>query len=420
MVEGLGAQLLYRSHSGFEGALADVDCERITGIRAELIRDIWDPDTCPIDLLPYLAWAMGVEYWDDNWRESTKRNWVAYQLTFKSVRGTARALYDIINYAGRDISANGYTLDKITTRPQQVFSGPSLTKEQREDWLKRLPQVRTWRMRESGIAAPKKSFYSSSSQFHLRLHNHRFCFGGAFSVPSTAIERLKRRARWVVNNVEQNVTVTDFGSYFQLHRSGVAGRRVFSNRTFNRRSCYIPSDAWKRLITIEPTPRLPWRGASTPTLQAVVSEPEIVKVPGLRKHSVFNNTPMRGFFVPTSAPFRLFQRFPVLDPDIRPFRRHPCQFMGTGRYGFPPFTAWLDVSVYNKVCPWAAGFGFHKPRLKFWVPHDDRPMARVRLAVRSAKSLRDKILIRMNRRMQFVAGRTPVLAGIDTIIANPN
>lgn len=416
MTEGLGSQLLYRAHSGFEGALADTESERLIPLPAELVHDIWDPVAAPIRLLPYLAWAFGVEYWDDNWRESTKRNWVGYQLTFKSVRGTARALYDIISYAGRDISRNGYTLDRITTRPQQVFSGPSLTKAEREAWLQRLPQVRVWRMRESGIAPEFKSFYGASNR--LRQHNKRFCFGVCAPTPSTAIQRLRRRVRWIENGVETDIHTTEFGSYFQIHRSGIAGRRVFSNQTFHRRHCYIPSDAWKRLLTIRPVPQLPWRTALTPTLQAISAEPEIVKVSGLRKHSVFNNTPMHGFFVPTSAPYRLFQRYAVLDPTIHAFRRHPCQFMGVGRYGFPPFTAWLDVSVRSKVSPWAAGFGFHHPRLKFWLPHDGRPMARVRQAARNAKSLRDKILIRMGRRLPFTAGGTPVLAGISTVTAN--
>lgn len=37
------------------------------------IRDLWNPDTCPADLLPWLAWAYSVDSWSDHWGEQTKR-----------------------------------------------------------------------------------------------------------------------------------------------------------------------------------------------------------------------------------------------------------------------------------------------------------------------------------------------------------
>ena len=120
----LGSRLLYRTSTGLEKALADVDGDRITDTAAELIQAIWDPWACPLRLLPYLAWAVGVEYWNDDWSETTKRAWVAYQLEFKSTRGTRRALEMAVDYAGRDVSRWGYEVIKVTTRPQKVFSGP--------------------------------------------------------------------------------------------------------------------------------------------------------------------------------------------------------------------------------------------------------------------------------------------------------
>ena len=31
------------------------------------IRDLWNPDTCPVALLPYLAWAFSVDRWSQAW-----------------------------------------------------------------------------------------------------------------------------------------------------------------------------------------------------------------------------------------------------------------------------------------------------------------------------------------------------------------
>ncbi|MBG8794166.1 phage tail protein I [Salmonella enterica subsp. enterica] len=31
---------------------------------------MWNPATCPIRFLPYLAWAFSVDRWDESWTES--------------------------------------------------------------------------------------------------------------------------------------------------------------------------------------------------------------------------------------------------------------------------------------------------------------------------------------------------------------
>lgn len=417
----LGSLLLYRAATGLEKAFADVDAERITSINAELIRAIWDPWQCPANLLAYLAWANSVQFWNDDWSETTKRAWIAVQFLFKSLRGTRKALEMAVYYAGRDVSPFGYKVVDVTTAPQKVFSGPSLTRDERESWLQRLPQVRVWRRNEVGYASQFKSFYGSSAR--NRLHSRRFCLDGPATgkltaiTPSTAIERLKRVARWIEHGIETDVRVTDFGSFFQLHKSGIEDGSVFSNKTFGLSRHYIPSTAKNRLITISPTPSLPWRSQMTPSQQAVTSEPERVKVPGLRKHSVFSNTPMHDFFVPTTAPFRIFQRYAVLDPSIRQLRRTPVQFMGVGRYGFPAFTAWAKVQVTGKLHPKAAGFDYWIPKTKFYIPHNPVPVERIRQAAQASKSLRDRILLQIGPTPRFLAGERPVLASIDNVPA---
>ncbi|MFM9726312.1 phage tail protein I, partial [Streptomyces scabiei] len=37
------------------------------------IKDLWDPYSCPLSLLPWLAWALSVDEWDDRWPEHIKR-----------------------------------------------------------------------------------------------------------------------------------------------------------------------------------------------------------------------------------------------------------------------------------------------------------------------------------------------------------
>lgn len=56
------------------------------------IRDLWDPWKCPIEALPYLAWAVKVGSWSARWEEKVKRQVVAISLDLHRVRGTRPAV----------------------------------------------------------------------------------------------------------------------------------------------------------------------------------------------------------------------------------------------------------------------------------------------------------------------------------------
>lgn len=45
-----------------------------------IIADLINPQRCPVELLPYLAWAFSVDRWDEHWTEQVKR--IAIQQAF--------------------------------------------------------------------------------------------------------------------------------------------------------------------------------------------------------------------------------------------------------------------------------------------------------------------------------------------------
>jgi phage tail P2-like protein len=157
-----GSSLLYRQAAGLEQAMADTDATRLMALDAEIVLATWSPEDCPIALLPYLAWAMGVNFWNDNWSETTKRSWIAVQWQFKALRGSAAGIEMAIDYAGRDVSPFGYSVRDIVTRPQQLFPGPSISAAAREAWLAELPQVRVYYFTETGTAVADKFFINFS------------------------------------------------------------------------------------------------------------------------------------------------------------------------------------------------------------------------------------------------------------------
>lgn len=58
------------------------------------------PGTCPVHLLPYLAWAFSVDRWDRNWPEETKRQVIRDAWLIHRHKGTISALRRAIEPLG--------------------------------------------------------------------------------------------------------------------------------------------------------------------------------------------------------------------------------------------------------------------------------------------------------------------------------
>jgi phage tail P2-like protein len=353
----------------------------------------------PAQFLPFAAWEYSVDVWFREWPQATKRNITARSLQLHQKKGTLYAISEYARYAGSAV------LD-VERSPIRVFSGPSLTVEQREAWLAKLPQVRVFLYQEPGQFGPAKAFYGG--------YQHARFYGKSFAVPSTVLQRLLRRARWVVSGAETDITVEEFGSYFRLRIPSIEGRGVFSNRVHAHRY-FIPSSAWRRLVTIRPQARLSWRSPVSPTLQAVTSEPERVAVAGQAGYGVFSRRLARSYFIPSTAKHRLFDRYAVND-GTRQLRRPAVLFTGTKRYGFPAHTAHMRMSIPGKRSKWAAGgSALMVPRSRFYIPHDGSRVDTVRRAIQSAKRLSDRIMLDLGPQHRFVAGR-PFIAGVDSFV----
>lgn len=64
------------------------------------VDDLWNPEKCPANALVYLAWALSVDYWNDEWSEHIKRNVVSSSLDVHRLKGTSKSLHDAINALG--------------------------------------------------------------------------------------------------------------------------------------------------------------------------------------------------------------------------------------------------------------------------------------------------------------------------------
>ncbi|MFS2060038.1 phage tail protein I [Kosakonia cowanii] len=64
------------------------------------LRKLWNADTCPANLLPWLAWAFSVDRWDEAWPEETKRDVIRSAYFIHAHKGTIGAVRRVVEPLG--------------------------------------------------------------------------------------------------------------------------------------------------------------------------------------------------------------------------------------------------------------------------------------------------------------------------------
>lgn len=72
----------------------------IESIDPTIIETIWDAWRCPTVLLPILAYALSVDFWDDTWDEIRKRQVIADSPAYHRRKGTRRAVEEALSTLG--------------------------------------------------------------------------------------------------------------------------------------------------------------------------------------------------------------------------------------------------------------------------------------------------------------------------------
>ena len=77
-----------------------------TGMSREVpvvVREMWNPDTCPAALLPWLAWALSVDQWNPSWTDEQKRGAIKASTLVHQQKGTVGALRSALSAIGYDV-----------------------------------------------------------------------------------------------------------------------------------------------------------------------------------------------------------------------------------------------------------------------------------------------------------------------------
>ncbi|WP_298962206.1 phage tail protein I [uncultured Methylobacterium sp.] len=398
----LMAEVLPNNATHYERVMTS-QVEHLLALDTERSRHLWNPWKCHEDDLPYLAWALSVDLWDPDWPVQKKRSVVANSIRHHRLKGTLEGLEAYLAIV--DVK-----VDAVITPSMKVFSGPSLTKAERETWLSGLPQVRLY------YTAEPAQFQSSAWSGGPRAKSF---VGLDFLVPSTAPVRASRRAAYAVDGVETDAVISRDAGEIQIHVPGNLSGASFSGGTLAKSFLgldhLMPSTAAERIITIQPVSLSPWRSAVGPSLQPVTSEPEHVVQRGRAANAVFSNDTMAGrFFLPSTAGQRVFDRY-AIDDGRSVSKRPAIQFMGLDRYGMPGHTAEAKVRIRSKRPEIQAGEGAAVPRTTFWLPHNGKPLEIACQAANASRRLSDRILLDTKTPAGFIAG-LPFIAGKDRFV----
>lgn len=98
-----------------ERALAET-IARISDVPV-IVREVWNPDTCPSHVLPWLAWAFSVDDWDTNWTDEQKRQVIKQSVYSQRIKGTIGAVT-------RQLAALGYEIQILEWFQQEPIGTP--------------------------------------------------------------------------------------------------------------------------------------------------------------------------------------------------------------------------------------------------------------------------------------------------------
>jgi len=75
-----------------ERALEQATSEQLMAIDTNMVRKVKSAADCPAHLLPWLAWELEVDFWDENWTEEEKRQVIDAAAYVHQHRGTPSAV----------------------------------------------------------------------------------------------------------------------------------------------------------------------------------------------------------------------------------------------------------------------------------------------------------------------------------------
>lgn len=355
---------------------------------ADLVRDVWNPATCPAHLLGYLAWGLSVDLWDESWPEVKKREVCRKALWLHRIKTTPEGIRAHVAIAGSEVQ-------RIIRPPAAEFLRAALSEEAQQLWLDSLPQLRIYPFYNRGTVRLRHSFHSGPAGMRFHGPDAR-----SHLLISRGPAMQGKRAVLFDRGEETEVTFSEplGGTVLRVSLSRLGQRRAFHGAGFLGQEFISASQARGQVIDIRPledaavfafdreagvTDVRPQRIALSRTAPAPRSFFG-------RNHLGRSGAVPSGFLRSSHAPLLIFDRFCLIDPSRMVARRRVRGFHGHGRHGIAPFTAELRIQVPMQRFRARSG-KWHGNGYR--AAANMKPLHRAIEAVRVSKALRDTVLI---------------------------
>lgn len=98
---------------------------------------MWNPWECPVEALPFLAWAVRAPLWDESWTETKKRSVIAESPELNAVKGTVYAVDRYVEIMG------GRVVDTMLP-PSGIYLSGGPDEAERRRWRERFAEIRIY------------------------------------------------------------------------------------------------------------------------------------------------------------------------------------------------------------------------------------------------------------------------------------
>ena len=370
--------LLPSNRTPWESAIEGTNAARYP-LPVDLITATWSPDDCPVNLLPYLAWAMSVDVWDKDWPETTKREAIRKSLAMHRLKTTPAGIKQFVALAGAEVK-------RIIRPPARAFMRTGMTDAMRAAWLDSLPQIRIYPFANKLI--PK------SRRFFTGPLNHRQFFDGkVWARTSRGLNEYGRRATFYDAGVETPVSWTGLDGSVIERITIATGKnpRSFFGHSFLGRAFAQTTNAPANVYTLRFSDALQTFAVDGSIEPVDVRPQRIAQQRTAPTGRMYFGRHGFGHHMRASAgPMLIYDRISINEPNRTAARRHASAWYGHGRFGINPYTAEIKISVpmrrsRRRGARWM-GVGFLKAP-------DMSPLTKAIETVRAAKAFRDTILI---------------------------
>jgi phage tail P2-like protein len=385
--------------------LAKVGTDRMLDLDVDRIRRLWNPATCDIADLPYLAWALSVDIWDPSWPEAQKRIVVANALMDQKRKGTRYTIEKYLGYVGSSI-------DKIWVPPSRVFAVQALTDDQRAAYVASLPQIRIYPFWNTRIPPAKRKFMRGPAGYSAFMRVTPDDQGQPDPSPASWMQTSagpllygRRATIQTKDGIEtpailDQVTLNGTNTAERITIDYGASKRLFLGHGFFNHGFMQVSRGPANTVTVRVSDVAPLQFAALSGGELQDVRPQRVyeqrQAPKGRAFMGRNFFGQATAFMESSIADRLiYDQFGIVDPSVQINLNPGRSFMGRGysRFGVKPFHAELRVEVPMNRPRWRFGVGRGQFLTGFIKQTDFTALNNSLTAISQGKSLRDTILV---------------------------